>query len=29
MILEGMVPFNVATQEAGHYHQGTSGASKC
>lgn len=26
MILEGMVPFNVATQEAGHYHQGTSGA---
>ena len=25
MILEGMVPFNVATQEAGHYHQGTSG----
>ena len=26
MILEGMVPFNVATQEAGNYHQGTSGA---
>ena len=26
MVLEGMVPFNVATQEAGHYHQGTSGA---
>lgn len=26
MILEGMVPFNVATQEDGHYHQGTSGA---
>jgi len=26
LVLEGMVPFNVATQEAGHYHQGTSGA---
>ena len=25
-ILEGMVPFNVAAQEKGHFHQGTSGA---
>ena len=25
-ILEGMVPFNVAAQGHGHYHQGTSGA---
>lgn len=25
-ILEGMVPFNVAIQSAGHFHQGTEGA---
>lgn len=25
-ILEGMVPFNVAVQAVGHFHQGTSGA---
>lgn len=25
-ILEGMVPFNVAIQNAGHFHQGTEGA---
>lgn len=26
MILEGMVPFNVAEQASGHFHQGTEGA---
>jgi 2-dehydropantoate 2-reductase len=25
-ILEGMVPFNIAAQGSGHFHQGTSGA---